>query len=184
MTSQKLFVFINKKNDIAVIIRKEKKNKKNNYQIIKWDIQNNIFTEGQWLLKKQLFIKGCSISPDGKYFGWLYNTYQHNNETYAGISLIPNFTAILFGTGGIGRYLTVQFDKNSMPINNQSFELKSNIILKKSITEIPVYSGLQELNFILKTGEKIIINGYNLIMDGNIIYDATNNIFTNCSPII
>ena len=73
--SQKLFVFIAKNVPISAIIRKGKMQGRPCYQIIKWDMSTNEFTEGQWLLHKQLFVRGCSISPNGQLFGWIYNQY-------------------------------------------------------------------------------------------------------------
>ncbi len=48
--SQKLFVFIAKDVPISAIIRKGKMQGRPCYQIIKWDMSTNEFTEGQWLL--------------------------------------------------------------------------------------------------------------------------------------
>jgi hypothetical protein len=183
MSSQKLYVFVAEESHNAAIIRKEKIKGQPRYQIIKWDMITNKFTEGQWLLNKQLFIKGCSISPNGELFGWQYNRFWTNEDTHAGISIIPNFTAELYGRG-CGRYNTVVFDYNSHPISRPfNFEKKGTLDITLSDVDEKYTkcapNGLQPQTFNTKYGNIVRVDGYKLIVDDVIVYDAEHNIFIN-----
>jgi len=100
---------------VLLVVRKNKQF----WHLIKWDLEADTFEHGQWLFKKQLYIPGCSLSPDGKLFYWVYNRYQHNyTKTHVGISPIPKFTAIVYGERDTGRWEVARFDKrNGLPIN-------------------------------------------------------------------
>lgn len=182
---QKLFIFMAENAPIAVVIRKEivrmgKKVKKEYYQLIKWDMKTNEFTEGQWLMNKQLFINGCSISPNGQLFGWVYNQYWLASATYAGVSRIPYFTAELFSDTICGRWNSVQFDKDSHPIAGSfDFEQRSNLPITLSKNR-PRPSGIQEQTFASKTGKSLyVVDQYKILCDGVEIYDASKNVFEN-----
>ncbi len=182
----KLFIFKVENVNVALIVRKETKNKKQNWQLIKWNMDTNEFTEGQWLLNKQLWINGCSISPNGLHFGYIYNTYQNiNNNTHTGISYIPYFTALLYGNQGIGRYYPVKFDRlTGQPINNQGFQQVNNIVIdhinNNDYFEI-ADTGLLQLPYNFN-GNIISVDKYKLLINNNVIYDATNNKFTSIQP--
>jgi len=178
---QKLFIFVARDAPIAVIIRKERKSKREHYEMVKWNMETNEFTEGQWLMNKQLFINGCSISPNGKLFGWIYNKYwEKGNDTFAGISSIPNFTADLFATRTCGRWFNVNFDSHSAPLADDfAFVQRSSVIIPISNETHRVPSGLQEPEFVWN-GKTVKVDGYKLCVDGEVIYDTTNHVFMNC----
>ena len=176
--SQKLFVFVAENAPIAVVIRKEKSGSAECYEVIKWDMTTNEFVEGQWLMNKQLYIKGCAISPDGQLFGWVYNQYWVNAKAYAGVSRIPYFTADLFGTSA-GRWFGVEFDEDSNPLASEfNFEQRTECHIP--LSEKPARpSGLQPETFTTKDGSTIVLDQYKIICDGVEIYDATENKFAN-----
>lgn len=178
--SQKLFVFMAENAPIAVVIRKEKKGKCECYQVIKWDMTTNEFTEGQWLMNKQLFINGCAISPDGQLFGWVYNKFW-TDEDYAGVSRLPNFTADLFGTA-FGRYFCVKFDEDSNPLAGEfKFEQRTESHITLSNKKARP-NGLQPQTFTTKSGAVIVLDQYKIISDGVEIYDASENKFVAVKP--
>ena len=165
-----------------LFFEKERCRGKHSFQMIKWDLETNTFVEGQWLLNKKICTTACSISPNGEYFGWLYIKYHHcfdgDNGTHAGISLVPHFTAILYGNKGVGTHLRVNFDEQGNPIDNQGFEQKHpEMLLPISCSKIPIESGLQEAQFISKTGQHVVVDGYKLMVDDVVLYDAADNCF-------
>jgi hypothetical protein len=183
MPSQKLFIFKASHANISVIIRKNS-GKKENYQMIRWDMSNNTFVEGQWLLNKQLFIQGCAISPDGQHFGWIYNQYGRDNHTHAGISVIPYFTAVLYSPAFLGRWYVMQFNRDSQPIdkNKCGFITRRETQLIVSTNTLPVPSGLQPPMFIHKIDERVYrieVDQYKVLVDGQVVYDAADNQFVN-----
>ena len=124
----KLFLFKASNANVVLIVRRG--DKRNQWELIRWDLDTDHLIPGQWLLNKQLWVDGCAISPCGKYFYWVYNTYQNSADmTHAGISLIPNFTALMYGNKGIGRYNPARFDaKTFKPINAHGLEPRTGNI--------------------------------------------------------
>lgn len=110
------------------------------YELTVLNLETDTFTRGQWLANKQLYAQGCSISPCGKYFFWIYNQYQKpEKRTTAGISYIPYFTALLVGFDGVGRWNTCRFDKKTFRPIDDNFSLQAT-----GKTEIPY--NLQPMN--------------------------------------
>jgi hypothetical protein len=171
--------------DIAVILRK---GQNDSWQLIKWNMLDNTFTEGQWLLRKQVSLEGCAISPNGKYFAWCYNRYHLLNRTDAiqahfGISLIPNFTAIYYSGNSCGRGY-VRFDKDNNVINSVDFEPTNNYNSELDIKLVGAYTqpannGLlnKEKKDFVYNNKLVTVDGYKILMDGKEIYDATENYF-------
>lgn len=180
---QRLFIFVASDAPIAVIIRKERNGKREHYEMIRWNMETNEFTEGQWLMNKQLFIRGCAISPNGKLFGWVYNRYWvRGDPDYAGVSSIPNFTADLFSTRACGRWYSVQFDRYSSPLAGDfAFIQRSDIQISNETNAVP--SGLQDTEFVWN-GKTIKVDGYKLSVDEEVIYDATNHVFVDRPAVI
>jgi hypothetical protein len=90
----KLFMYKAKDANIVAILRRGKYRKE--WQMIRWDIDNDTFQEGQWLMNKMIQPRYCSISPDGKYFFYHYwDRGQYSTD--AVFSKIPNFTAEYYG---------------------------------------------------------------------------------------
>lgn len=81
----KLFLYKAKDANIVAILRRGGK-KRREWQLIKWDIDTDNFQMGQWL-NKMVFPMYSSISPDGKYFSYVYDYDQ------SVFSKLPNFTA-------------------------------------------------------------------------------------------
>ena len=140
-------------------------------------------------VNKQLFVRGCSISPNGQLFGWIYNQYwrKDSDDTHAGVSTLPNFTAELYGTGACGRWDAVVFDEQSKPLAMRlKFEKRGTMDIEMS--ELTKYadsvpSGLQPSNFQTNDGKNVRVDGYKLIIDDIVIYDAEHNVFVNREKI-
>ena len=84
--------------NIVVILRGHKQTE---WEMIRWDLDTDTFTEGQWLRNKHLDPKSAAISPNGEYFVYGYDTYPKWNSV-AVASKVPYFTAEYFQeyTGG------------------------------------------------------------------------------------
>jgi hypothetical protein len=186
--SRKLFVFVATDAPVAVVIRKGKFNGRPCYEMIQWNLATNEFTEGQWLMNKQLFVRGCAISPNGQWFGWVYNKYwqldPRERDTFAGVSRVPNFTADLFATKTCGRWFSVQFDCCSRPLAGTfAFEQRGprrvEVVAAEGTDAVP--SGLQPETFVWN-GQTISVRGYELLVDGHVVYDATDHVFVNRPP--
>ena len=91
----KLFLYKAKDANIIAILRRGAKRKE--WQLILWNIENDIFQEGQWLMNKMIHPRYCSISPNGKYFFYHYWNHGQYSED-AVYSKLPNFTAEYYGT--------------------------------------------------------------------------------------
>lgn len=102
----KLYLYKASKANTAVLLRRS--GKKDQWEMIHWDLDTDTFTAGQWLLKKVVNPKTASISPCGRYFAYTYDVYgfvkgKQEHESHAVVSQVPNFTALYhvsnFGSG-------------------------------------------------------------------------------------
>jgi len=179
----KIFIFVSQTNIALIIVKKGK-----SYQLIKWDIATDTFTEGQWLRYKKLAIKCCAISPDGKYFGWVYNMYGKNFSTHAGISMIPNFSADLYSGMMCGCWDCITFDTLSNPLNLDKYQFQYKCkhsmpcVFSEGNSECVADNGLVIYDakdvFIYQAFNKIItVDEYKVLVNGNVVYDATDNMF-------
>lgn len=183
---------------IALIVCRFNVDGKQRWQLIKWNINKitvgdqkketviaDKFTEGQWIINKQLWRKGCAISPDGQYFYWIYNRYQSSEGmTHAGISVLPNFTAIMYGSKGNGRWDDCRFDKKTgKPINNQGLEPKGATKISCVSKGARADNGMMPATWTDDFGRTITVDGYKLSANGIVIYDATNNTFKETEPL-
>jgi hypothetical protein len=180
----KMFVFVAGQAWIAAIVCKFKKNGRPCYQLLRWDLTTNEISEGQWLMNKQLFVRGCSISPNGQLFGWIYNQYwrRDGSDTHAGISVLPNFTAELYGDGACGRWNHTGFDEQNRPVpGNLNFVKRGTLDIELSVIHLrdALPSGLQKQNFQLSDGRNVRIEGYQLFVNDVLLYDAESNEFVN-----
>lgn len=182
----KLSIFKASDAPIALIVRRANKGK--DWQLIRWDMQDDTFDEGQWIRNKHLWIDGCSLSSDGQYFYWIYNLFctkdktLETNDTHAGVSNVPYFTALMYGNKGMGRWDRCRFDKTTKkPINNQGLrpnDPEYEIECVESGT--PDSTGLiKELEWFDDFGRSITIVEYQIFVNNHLHYDSTNNTFQN-----
>lgn len=62
------------------------------HQMVLWNLENDTFQPGQWLLHKHL--RNCQLSPDGKHFAYTCTMYTPVHEQYTVICRPPYFTAV------------------------------------------------------------------------------------------
>ena len=181
----KLFLFKAPNANIVLIVRRG--DKRNQWQLIRWDLETDHLTPGQWLLNKQLWVDGCAISPCGKYFYWVYNTYQNQVDmTHAGISLIPNFTAIMYGNKGIGRYDLARFDAiTNYPIDSHGLEPRNGMIelCEPSDNNNELPNGLMSNSWIDFKQRHITTIAHKIFINGAEFVDLSANTFEPVPPI-
>jgi hypothetical protein len=186
----KLFIFVSETN-IALIVVKKGTSTHPSYQVIQWDMLSNTFTEGQWLCNKQLAITCCALSPNGKHFGWVYNQYWKKKDvTHAGISLVPNFTALLYSDQFVGRLDAVKFDTSSNPlylgergfVSRCDHELHEGNHARLADTGLKIKS--EDDSFINQFGDLVSVSDFKVLINGHVVYDASNNDFTPIQPIV
>lgn len=135
----KLWLYKASNAPIVAILRRDENR---DWLLIKWELETDTFTEGQWLRKKKINPHYCSISPNGKYFGYSYTDY-HDLEAHIIISKIPYFTAEYYSNSAWGSY--VYFTKTG--------EFMSNIQLEKrgdeEITQIPLNQDLIHESYVI-----------------------------------
>lgn len=188
----KIYIFASEVNIALIIVKKG--NKCSNYQLIKWDMATNTFTEGQWLCNKKLAISCCALSPDGKYFGWVYNCYWKDSSTHAGISMVPNFTANMYSNKCCGTWDTMEFDTSNNPLHLKKYEfVKTDTTyslpsLIEGDSTCVADCGLKickkEDSFMNYLGNMITVDDYKVLVNGVVVYDAKNNVFVSKKPIV
>ena len=184
----KLSIFVSESNTALIVLKKGTKH--SSYQLIQWDMVTNTFIEGQWLCNKQLAVTCCALSPNGKLFGWVYNQYwKKEDNTHAGISSVPNFTALVYSNQLAGRWDNVEFDKFSNPIHldKHKFVTKTEHTLQEGDPLCVADSGLKiksnDDSFTNRFGDLISVSDYKVIVNGVVVYDATSNVFAAKEPI-
>jgi hypothetical protein len=172
-----LKIFKAQNSPIALIIRKSNQGK--SWQLIKWDLETDTFESGQWILNKQLFVDGCAISPNGEYFYWIYNTYQNSDiNTHIGISKIPYFTALMYGSGTSGRWSVCKFDSETyQPIAIEKMESRNGGEIQFLEKGNGLPNGLMPSEWTDIKNRTITTDGYKVFADGEEIYDCSNHQF-------
>ncbi len=116
MSKVKLFLHKARDAPIAVLLRRT--NKQKDWEMIRWDMDTDTFTEGQWLMGKHMNGRYCRLSADGKYFAYHYDLYGKSSQNpvgdwacYGAVSLVPNFTALYFSSDHMGNWECAQFSE-------------------------------------------------------------------------
>jgi hypothetical protein len=116
MPTVKLFLHKARDAPIAVLLRRC--NKQKDWEMIRWNMETDTFTEGQWLMGKHMNGRYCQVSADGKYFAYHYDLYGKSNQNPAGtwachgaVSLVPNFTALYFCPNHAGNWEKIEFSE-------------------------------------------------------------------------
>ncbi len=193
----RISVFQAKDSRIVLLIRHDRS--KNQYEFIRWDLNGDLFTEGQWLTNKQLWLKGSCISPDGKYFFYQYNTYQISGEkdvTHVVLAQIPNATAVEYRRyDNIGRWQPCQFDDSGQAVWPSTERGDSRNILHSGLiyqseeqnaasdlgeTDADDRSTVQTWQDAL--GRQVTIRNYEIYINDSLIYDCTNHAFSDRKP--
>lgn len=186
MAIPKLFLYKAAKANTVVILRRGET--KETWEMIRWNLDTDTFTEGQWLIKKQMNGAYASISPCGRYFGYFYQVYGYvkgvqKYESCGVVSQVPNFTALYFNGNHGGCWESVRFTEKG--------EVVSSPMEKKGDVELPIAphtATLASSGYIDKPswtdpkGRIITTEGAKLLADGIVIYDTTDHKFVARSP--
>lgn len=101
----RLYLFFATENSRVLILRQGPTRQ---FRLIHWDRDTDEFQDGQWI-KKKVYPRGCSLSPDGRHFLYSLLDGQWGSVTegeYMAISHPPYFTALaLFPGAASGQFL-------------------------------------------------------------------------------
>jgi hypothetical protein len=189
--SPKLFLHKARDAPIVAILRRSDKT---NWELIKWDIRADTFTEGQWLLGKTMNGKYPLLSPDGKLFSYHYDIYHKGDWKCEGaVSLLPNFTALYFCGDHGGNWEEIGFGEDGALV------FEPTRLVKKGEVELPIRKYDKNLPQVQRTyidfekldsnvwvdpkGRKITTKDGILYADGKILYDTTHHMFEARKPV-
>lgn len=92
MPKVKLFLYKARDANIVAILRRG--TQRDEWQLIRWDVETDTFTEGQWLRHKHMNGAYAAISPCGTYFTYHYEVFHPSFESHGVVSRLPMFTAL------------------------------------------------------------------------------------------
>jgi hypothetical protein len=189
--SPKLFLHKARDAPIVAILRRSDKT---NWELIKWDIRTDTFTEGQWLLGKSMNGKYPLLSPDGQLFSYHYDIYHKGDWKCEGaVSLLPNFTALYFCGDHMGNWEEIGFGEDGHLV------FEPTRLLKRGDLELPIrkydknlpnmprtHIDFEELDghyWLDPKGRKITTKDGILYADGKVLYDTTEHVFEARKPV-
>lgn len=170
---------------VAILLRGVKRT---HWKLIRWDLDTDTFIEGQWLMNKSMNGAYASISPSGEYFSYSYSIYPKTvgseYECHCAVSKLPNFTALYFNKNHyLGYRLGFTADNKIVYISDYTME-------KKGAIDIPIVTGDSVASGYIDTpvwkdsnGRIIHTDGAKLYVNNNILYDATEHIFSAKKPM-
>ncbi len=212
-----LFLYKAANAPIVVILRangeeRDWEDEKQDWEMIRWDLSNDTFTEGQWLMNKYVDALSASISPDGQYFAYCAlddfdpedydpNDYvkPFDDPCYSVVSRVPNFTAVLFNSFELpGDNLGFLEDGTvsshaGYAVRPSTWEIKDPSAPKvklfhgfhnnfKKIGRGAIYPSAWE-PWKDPKGRKIVVEGGKILADGEVLYDTTDHVFQPKAPM-
>lgn len=182
MTTPKLFLYKAAEANTAVILRRG--DKRDSWEIIRWDLDTDTFTEGQWLMKKQMNGKYAAISPCGRFFAYHYEISGfvkgvQDYQCHSVVSSVPNFTALYFDDKTLGNWGILGFTEKGEIVS-------SGQMVKKGSVELPFAergSSLAPSGYVSSAewtdprGRVITLDEGKLFADGTLLYDTTDHMF-------
>ncbi len=177
----KLFLYKAAQANVVVILRRGPG--RETWEMIRWDLDTDTFTEGQWLLKKQMNGKYAAISPCGRFFAYHYDVYGYVKggqfwTCHGVVSQVPNFTALYFNGSHTGNWDSIGF--------TEAGEICAPPMEKKGGVEIPfaslkgreIPSGyIEDSSWTDPLGRRIRTEGGKLFADDILLYDTTDHQF-------
>ncbi len=177
----KLFLYKAAQANVVVILRRGPG--RETWEMIRWDLDTDTFTEGQWLLKKQMNGKYAAISPCGRFFAYHYDVYgyvkgEQKHRCHGVVSQVPNFTALYFNEKHVGNWQSIRFTEGG-EINGPQMKKKGDVELSFADNKTPViHSGLiEEPSWTDSLGRVIRTEGGKLFANDVLLYDTTNHQF-------
>jgi len=189
--SPKLFLHKARDASVVAILRRSEKT---NWELIKWDISADTFTEGQWLLGKTMNGRYPKLSPDGKLFSYHYDIYHKGDWRCEGaVSLLPNFTALYFCGDHCGNWEEIGFGEDGALVFEPTRLVKKGSVdlpirkYDKNLTLVPPsyidFEALEGNVWVDPRGRKISTKDGILYADGEVLYDTTAHEFESRKPI-
>lgn len=179
----KLYLYKAAKANTVAILRRG--SDRNTWELIRWDLETDTFTEGQWLLKKTINPAYCAISPCGKFFAYHYDVYGYvkgiqNHQSHNVVSAVPNFTALYFDGDALGHWDRLGFTDNGEVICSRAMAKKGDVELPFAPSSAPLapsgYLGSYS-EWVDPRGRVISTQDGKLFADSTLLYDTTNHGF-------
>ncbi len=177
----KLFLYKAANTNIVAILRRGPD--RETWELIRWDLDTDTFTEGQWLLKKHMNGKYAAISPCGRFFAYHYDVYgyvegEQNHACHGVISALPNFTALYFNNDHFGNWEDIRFTQKG-EINGPPMVKKGDVELSFVHHSTPIISSglIKEAAWTDAKGRVITTEQGKLLADGVVLYDTTDHVF-------
>lgn len=189
MPNPKLFLYKAADAPVAVLLRRGVS--RDQWELIRWDLETDTFTAGQWLLGKHLHGKDAALSPDGRFLAYQYDIYSGEAyQSHAAVSLVPNFTAVLYNPGNGGHWDGVGFSADGSLVST----LKSGWVmpvgtppgfeLEQGVWEDKVASGyVENESWVDPSGRVITLKGAQVVADEAVLYDTTEHVFEARPPV-
>ena len=189
MPTPKLFLYKAAEANTVVLLRRGEK--KDSWEMIRWDLETDTFTEGQWLLKKTINPAYCAISPCGRFFAYHYDIYgfvkgEQNYQSHNVVSAVPTFTALYFDGAALGHWDQLGFTESGELISSRPMVKKGDVELPFA----PAAASLAHSGYIGSLsewtdpkGREITTQEGKLLADGAILYDTTDHVFTPKAPV-
>lgn len=194
MPVPKLFLYKAADAPVAVLLRRGVS--RDQWELIRWDLETDTFTAGQWLKGKHLHGKEAVLSPDGRFLAYQYDIYGGEGyQSHAAVSLVPNFTAVLHNPGNGGHWDGVGFSADGSLVST----LKTGWVVPPgtpaglALGQAPwtekVASGyVENESWTDPHGRVITLNGAQVLVDESgqsptVLYDTTDHVFEPRQPV-
>jgi hypothetical protein len=184
----KLYLYLAAKANTAVLLRRS--GKKDQWQMIHWNLDTDTFTEGQWLLKKVINPKTASLSPCGRYFAYTYQVYgfikgEQHHESHAVVSQVPNFTALYHNGNFGGGYGLLKFSPTGevycSSFIGEGMEKRGGVTLSFTTTVPEGSTGPVDM-LVDRKGRVITMAEGKVFANDILLYDTTNHVFVARAP--
>jgi hypothetical protein len=188
-------LFLHKARDAPIAVLLRRTNKKKDWEMIRWDMETDTFTQGQWLMGKTMNGRYCQLSADGKYFAYNYDLYGESKQNPSGnwachgvVSLVPNFTALYFCPNHMGNWEKIHFSEAGdvvfKDMEKKSEDAPPLIPWTKDMPLVPdSYVDVNSQEWRDPRGRVITTDGGKLLADGIVIYDCTDHVFEARPPM-
>jgi hypothetical protein len=183
MPTPKLFVYKAAEANVAVLLRRG--SVRDTWEMIRWDLDTDTFTEGQWLTKKRMNGKYCSLSPCGKYFAYDYEVWTPTYQHHAVISQVPNFTALYFDPNAY----SPPFFSATGTVVYDPMQQKGSVTLPFHVPPFPSpltkpdSTSYTEEGWTDAKGRVITTQDGKLLANGDVLYDTTDHVFVGRIPV-
>jgi len=178
----RLYIYVAPRAPSNAVILRRTDGKKMEWEMIRWDIDTDTFTAGQWLRKKCIFTNSAAISPDGLHFAYQYFSVISTWECHAVVSRVPNFTAV-YHTESAGKWDSITFSEDGAVIwssvSSEPMEPRGDgahpPLVPSSTQSAP--TGYKPEDFTDNRGRYITTKDGVLFADGVAMYDTTAHTF-------